>query len=69
MKIYLIKRTDEFRYDEYDSAVVIAKNYKKAEKYCVKHFDFKIGEISTQFMGYADDSLEKGHVLASFNVG
>ena len=67
MKIYLVTRTDDYDYDEYDSAVVIEKTPKKAMEFCEKYFNK--GKMTCELIGTATSKQKVGEVLASFNAG
>ena len=67
MKIYLVTRTDDYGYDEYDSAVVIEKTPKKAMEFCEQYFNK--GEMICELIGTATSKQKAGEVLASFNAG
>ena len=74
MKIYLVTRTDDYGYDEYDSAVVIEKTPKKAMEFCEKYFNicekyFNKGKMTCELIGTATRKQKAGSVLASFNAG
>lgn len=80
MKLYLLKRTDEVFYDEYDACVVCANSPTDAmsinpsgqpfdsEK---QYSDWAIstGDIKCIELGEAAPQLQRGVVLASFNAG
>jgi len=64
MKIYLVYRIDEVRYDEYDSWVVVAKNPKEAISLCkwyVNDPQIKVKEIKP--------GKKTRTILGSFNAG
>lgn len=64
MKIYRVYRTDNVRYDEYDSAVVVAENEELARDSCPfdasDHEVVKVEIVSNKAAGV---------VLASYNAG
>ena len=64
MKIYIVYRTDPVGYDEYDAAVVVAKNEDEARKLCPFNADdreiVKVEIVNNKVAGV---------VLASFNAG
>ena len=70
--LYLIERTDDVGFDEYDSAVVCARNEDEAKTtdmgygghltHCLKNIDVKL-------LGPADSNVELGVVCSSFNAG
>ncbi len=73
MNLYLISRTDEVGYDEYDSAVVIAESMAEARKI---HPGF--GDSSTwvapktlrvKLIGLSRTSKAGTVICASFNAG
>lgn len=66
MKIYLVERTDNYGYDEYDSVVVIEKTPKKAMKFCEQYFNK--GKMTCELIGTATSKQKVGEVLASFNA-
>ena len=55
MKIYLVKRTDEINWDEYDSWVVVAHNPREAKKMCgyltVTVREIKLGKTNKIILG------------------
>lgn len=67
MKIYLINRTDDYGFDEFDSAIVCDTTPKKAMEFCEKYF-IK-GKMTCEFIGKASNKLIKGEILTSFNAG
>ena len=67
MKIYLVTRTDDYGYDEYDSAVVIEKTPKKAMAFCEQYFNK--GKMIYELLGTATSKQKAGDALASFNAG
>ena len=67
MKVYLITRTDDCGYDEYDSAVVIEKTPKKAMEFCEQYFNK--GKMTYELIGTATNKQKAGTILASFNAG
>ena len=67
MKIYLVTRTDDYEYDEYDSAVVIEKTPKKAMEFCEQYFNK--GKMACELIGTATSKQKAGDVLASNNAG
>ena len=58
MNLYLLTQDVNMGWDTYDSAIVCAESEEEAVKIHPN------GEI-----GVADESIEKGVVLASFNAG
>ena len=82
MKLFLINRTDEADYDEYDSAVVCAEDEADARSIHPCGGDITTSNISSWFsswcseekvvvgyLGEADTSIARGVVVASYNVG
>ncbi|MBW2168855.1 MAG: hypothetical protein JRG69_06285 [Deltaproteobacteria bacterium] len=80
MKIYQIYRTDDYGYDEYDGAVVIAKSPQDAIKIHpggATHEDPDLWDsswvapknIKVEYIGKAAANVKRGVVLASFNAG
>ncbi|KKL74499.1 hypothetical protein LCGC14_2064310 [marine sediment metagenome] len=71
MNIYLVSRTDEVDYDEYDAVVVVAHNAKEAKT--IKPSDYgKEWEtpenLQVLLVGTANRK-RKGIILASFKAG
>jgi hypothetical protein len=78
--LYLVSRTNKTSYDEYDAIVVCAKSPKEAR---YTHPDDKdwngteeyysswqnAEELDVKLLGVADDTVEEGVVLASYNAG
>ena len=67
MKLYLITRTDNWGYDEYDSVVVCAKTRIKAMLICNTMFNEE--HMNVEFIGIANKKQEEGIILSSFNAG
>lgn len=67
MKIYYVKRTDVWDYDEYDSAVVVAKSPKDAKEICKGFFPTAVAEVT--LIGTANKRIKRGSVIESFNAG
>jgi len=68
MNLYLIERTDEIDYDEYDAFVIAAENENDAHKFCI----FRAGLSSPptcKKIGIATTDVVAGIVLGSFNAG
>lgn len=66
MKVYLVRRTDDIDYDEYDGYVVVAENPKKAKELCkwgtfVEPKDIEVKEVKV--------GLKPRVILGSFNAG
>ena len=70
-RIYLITRTDDADWYEYNGAVIVAKTPKQAKKLAYKGYcgSFKEGNIICRLIGLANKNQAKGDVLASFNAG
>ena len=70
-RIYLITRTDDADWDEYDGAVIVAKTPKQAKELAYKRYygSFKEGNIICKLIGLANKNQSIGHVLSSFNAG
>ena len=77
MKLYLITQDVNNGYDTYDSFVVCAKDEEDAkmvheldddELYC-KTWVSNIEDIKVKYLGEADESIERGEILGSFNAG
>ena len=81
MNLYLIERDDNASYDEYISAIVCADSEEEAVKIHPGGDFFDTGwrwleewvetpkYVKCRKIGVADESIEKGVVLASFNAG
>lgn len=81
MNLYLIERDDKASYDEYVSAIVCAESEEEAVKIhpngeiwgTVSQWDYTWAEnpslVKCRKIGVADESIEKGVVLDSFNAG
>jgi len=82
MKLYLISRTDQVGYDEYDSAVVCAGSEEEArlihpsrytEGWNGKEEEYgtwvNADTITVKYLGEATESLSAGVVCASYNAG
>lgn len=71
MKIYLLNRTDDIGYDEYDSKIVVAETARRARKLANEH----VGNEGTVWQNTEIvtcrqvSTTEEGEVLASFNAG
>lgn len=66
MNLYLLKRTDNVRYDEYNSDVVAAESFEQAKEIS-RVGDYK-GVVVSQ-IGTAIDGLDVGVILDSFMAG
>jgi len=67
MNLYLVKRTDECDYDEFDAFVVAATSAQEAEAMCNFHAAVR-GPLSTTLLGIAAEGIA-GEILGSFNAG
>lgn len=75
--LYLIKRTDEWDYDEYDALVVCSENQESAlllsassglgDTYANSEWLEYPREV--RLIGTAHPGVEKGVILGSFNAG
>ena len=65
MKLFLIERTDDAQYDEYDAFVIRAENEENALKLCNdKKFDYQHTEI-IELLAEGEEDV----ILGSFNAG
>ena len=76
MRLYLIRRTDNFSYDEYDSAVVAAKSKKDAStihpEEDARYRDYgwtTLDNIEVKYIGRAKRRTKRGVICASYNAG
>ena len=70
MNIYLLKRTDEVDYDEYDSAVIVAESPEEAQKIMYDAHHGYEGWPTEDYVVITEvDSAVKGPVCESFNAG
>ena len=80
MKVYLVKRTDEVNYDEYDSCVVIAESVEQVEDIINRKVDYvydienRIGQsywdMGNRTITEIDLSSNKhGIICSSYNAG
>jgi len=77
MKLYLISQTVNDDYDTYDSFVVCASDEDdakiihklEAEDYYSSPWVSKVSDIDVKYLGEADESIERGEILGSFNAG
>ena len=69
--IYLITRTDDCDYYEYDSIVIVATTQKKAIEYATtnNYYGININNIICKLIGEAKSRQPFGKVIASFNAG
>lgn len=71
MEIYKVFRTDYVAYDEYDGAIVVAKDEQHARELVAKAMPYGWADvvddenISVELV----DTSEEGVVLASYNAG
>lgn len=74
MNIYLLARTDDIGWDEFDSFVVAATNETKAFE-LIKEFDYgsyfnNRANVDVSIIGTTNDSItDEKVVLDSFNAG
>jgi hypothetical protein len=70
-KIYLIERTDDCDWDEYDGVVVVALSAKDAKKhvFVLKFWGMNKDNCTCTKIGVANKRLALGTVLSSFNAG
>jgi hypothetical protein len=68
MNIYLVSRTDEVDWDEYDSVVVVAETPKEARKIAPVD-DGTWKNLSVKLIGSAKMGIKKGIILESYNAG
>lgn len=68
MNLYLVERTDNWGYDEYDSWVVAAKSKKGAAK---KGPYSNLPPVDITYLGKAAASIDPDEpfIIASFNAG
>lgn len=69
-KIYLISRTDDWSWDEYESFVVVSTSPEEAKLVPTNWGDwkFKAKDVKAKFIGYT--KLKAGTIiLGSFNAG
>jgi len=77
MKIYKLTQTENSGYDTYDSIIVCSEDEEEAKKICPNgdnKFDTgawasKEENVQVEYLGEAEEYLEKGIILASFNAG
>lgn len=78
MKIYLIERTDNIDYDEFDAMVIIADNPEEVLSIAAERDNDEHSVIGTRFkeettvitvIGTPNSKQKKGIILASFNAG
>ena len=80
--LYLVSRTNKTDYDQYDAVVVCAKSPKEARYTHPSKYDKdwdgiqndwgswqKAEDLDVKYLGVADDTVEEGVVLASYNAG
>jgi hypothetical protein len=74
MNIYLVSRTDEVDFDEYDAMVVIAKDEQSAKDFTIKEtrrdaWTLEESKLKVVLIGTANHGLKEKIVLDSFNAG
>lgn len=81
LSLYRISQGYKGGYDKYDSAVVVAKSAEDARTIHPSGFDYtndswewtrdwtEHEHVSVDYLGVADESLERGVICASFNAG
>ena len=82
MNLYLLKRTDKWDYDQYDSAVVAAESENEAKKIHPDGSDIIVSEeanrwdswvsvdrVECQLIGVAEPLTNRGVICSSFNAG
>jgi hypothetical protein len=82
MRLYLVSRTDKIFYDEYDAFVVCAADNAEAmmtrpdnktwEEAKTENYPCWVDDpmtLEVRYLGEADDTVELGIVLDSFNAG
>lgn len=67
--LYLLERTDSIDYDNYDSIIVCASTADEAIKIRPEYGWASEEYILLTKIGVAEDSVETGIVLESFNAG
>ncbi len=66
LNVYLVSRTDDIDWDEYDSCVVIAENEEEAFKLADKnYYVFKRDKVEIEKLNLNESKA----VLGSFNAG
>ena len=65
MNLYLIDRTDDVGYDEFDSAIIAEDSPELAMKLA----PFNVEEATCKLIGKAAKGIAAGMVLGSFNAG
>ena len=67
MNLYLVKRSDDWSYDEFDAFVVASQSAQEAEAMC--NFNAAVrGPLVTTLLGVAAAGVS-GEILGSFNAG
>ena len=69
MKIYLVKRTDDVDYDEYDSWVVVAHDPEEAKNMCKWEYYSSVPKIHTVTVKEIKMGTKPRPILGSFNAG
>jgi len=81
-KLYLVERTDDVDYDEFDSFIVCARSKQEARQ-TTPHFTYMgqytwgeqwikredINALNITYIGIANKRTKYGVILASFNAG
>jgi len=83
MKLFLVSRTDEHDYDEFDSFVIACETEDEAKTAdpfngepfnwgghwsITDHWCDSIDKVMVQYLGEADNSVKQGIVCSSFNA-
>lgn len=74
MKLWLVSRTDDISYDEYDSVVVAADTEEEAREISPNGSDWgwrvnpKVSTLTVEYLGTTNRKIS-GVILASFNAG
>lgn len=71
MKLFLLERTDDIDYDEYNAFVVAAHGLEDALHVPLNWGDWSFNArcIRITEIGIAKDGTERGAILGSFNAG
>lgn len=65
LNLYLIERTDEIGYDEYDSVIVASTGSELA----MQKAPFSLDHVTCKLIGTAAQDIPPGVVHSSFNAG
>jgi len=68
-KLYLVTRNDDWDYDEFDAYVVCATSKKQAKSFAGSLHGMNPDNCTSKLIGKADDKLEIGLVLTSYQAG